>query len=74
MKALRQGTCIRHFPYGLGVRPASYAEPMSTDCDVHGLKKSVTGILVVDPSEGTPPGSSERRKKVARTGRAAGPK
>jgi len=38
----------------------------SKSIDVHGLKKFVTSIMVVEPAEGTPPKRSraKRKKKV----------
>ena len=67
MKALAEGLYIKHFQYGLGVVTGSDAERTSIDFDLHGLKKFVTSIMVVEPAEGTPPkrSRSKRKKKVA---------
>ena len=65
MKALQEGTYIKHFQYGLGVITESDAERTSIDFDLHGMKKFVTSIMVVELAEGTPPKRSKRRKKVA---------
>jgi len=70
MKALPEGSYIRHFQYGLGVITASDAERTSIDFDLHGEKKFVTSIMVVEFAEGTPPKRSKRRKKAASAGRA----
>ncbi len=67
MKALAEGLYIKHFQYGLGVVTDSDAERTSIDFDLHGPKKFVTSIMVVEPAEGTPPkrSRSKRKKKVA---------
>ena len=55
MKALPQGQYIKHFQYGLGVVTQSDVERTSIDFDLHGVKKFVTSIMVVEAAEGTPP-------------------
>jgi hypothetical protein len=55
MKALPKGQYIRHFQYGLGVITESDERRTSIDFDNHGIKKFVTGLMAVDPAEGTPP-------------------
>ena len=67
MKALAEGLYIKHFQYGLGVVTDSDGERTSIDFDLHGLKKFVTSIMVVEPAEGTPPKRSraKRKKKIA---------
>ena len=55
MKALPKGQDIRHFQYGLGVITESNEQRTSIDFDIHGIKKFVTGLMAVDPAEGTPP-------------------
>ena len=73
MKALAEGLYIKHFQYGLGVVTDSDSERTSIDFDMHGLKKFVTSIMVVEPAEGTPPRRSraKRKKKVTATVLAA---
>ena len=63
MKALAEGLYIKHFQYGLGVVTDSDAERTSIDFDLHGLKKFVTSMMVVEPAEGTPPKRSRSRRK-----------
>lgn len=66
MKALQKGDYIKHFQYGLGVVTESNAERTDIDFDLHGMKKFVTTIMVVEHAEGTPPARRKRtRKKVA---------
>ncbi len=55
MKALPKGQYIKHFLYGFGVITESDEERTSIDFDLHGIKKFVTSLMVVDPAEGTPP-------------------
>lgn len=65
MKALEKGDYIKHFQYGLGVVTESNPEHTDIDFDLHGMKKFVTTIMVVEPAEGTPPARRKRRKKAA---------
>jgi hypothetical protein len=62
MKALQIGAYIKHFQYGLGVVTESDSEHTDIDFDIHGMKKFVTTIMVVERAEGTPP--SRRRRKA----------
>ena len=72
MKALVEGCYIKHFQYGTGVVTESDSERTTIDFDLHGIKKFVTTIMVVEPAEGTPPkrrGSKRIKKaKVLATG------
>jgi hypothetical protein len=61
MKALPKGQYIKHFQYGLGVITESNEQRTSIDFDIHGMKKFVTGLMVVDPAEGTPPKRSRAK-------------
>ena len=63
MKALEKGAYIKHFQYGLGVVTESNADRTSIDFDLHGMKKFVTTIMVVEHAEGTPPRRRKNRKK-----------
>lgn len=77
MKGLAEGQYVRHFQYGCGVITETDADRTTIDFDQHGLKKFVTGIMVVEPAEGVPPKRSRRRKKSAAGGtsqKAAGAK
>jgi hypothetical protein len=62
MKALQIGAYIKHFQYGLGVVTESNSEHTDIDFDLHGVKKFVTTIMVVERAEGAPP--PRRRRKV----------
>jgi hypothetical protein len=63
VKALQKGAYIKHFQYGLGVVTESDADRTSIDFDLHGMKKFVTTIMVVELAEGTPPKRKRTRKK-----------
>ncbi|HEX4002679.1 MAG TPA: hypothetical protein VHX36_08525 [Candidatus Acidoferrales bacterium] len=65
MKALQKGAYIKHFQYGLGVVTESDADRTSIDFDLHGMKKFVTTIMVVELAEGEPPKRKRTRKKPA---------
>jgi hypothetical protein len=63
LKALPEGQYIKHFQYGLGVITESDNDRTSIDFDLHGMKKFVTSIMVVEIAEGTPP-KRKRAKRV----------
>jgi len=63
VKALQKGAYIKHFQYGLGVVTESDSDRTSIDFDLHGMKKFVTTIMVVELAEGTPPKRKRARKK-----------
>jgi hypothetical protein len=72
VKALQKGAYIKHFQYGLGVVTESDSDRTSIDFDLHGMKKFVTTIMVVEMAEGTPPKRKRTRKKPAVAAAAAG--
>jgi hypothetical protein len=76
MKALEKGAYIKHFQYGLGVVTQSDAEYTDIDFDLHGVKKFLTTIMVVEHAEGTPPPRrrKSRKKPAAVAGKPAGPR
>jgi hypothetical protein len=65
VKALQKGAYIKHFQYGLGVVTESDNDRTSIDFDVHGMKKFVTSIMVVEFAEGTPPPRRRKARKKA---------
>jgi hypothetical protein len=69
LKALPEGQYIKHFQYGLGVITESDNDRTSIDFDLHGMKKFVTSIMVVEIAEGTPP----KRKRAKRVKKVAVP-
>ncbi len=73
MKALQEGAYIKHFQYGLGVVTESDSDRTSIDFDLHGPKKFVTSIMVVEPAEGTPPKRRTKRRKKVVVAAAAAP-
>ncbi len=66
MNTIAQGKYVRHGLYGLGVVTESDAERTSIDFHLHGMKKFVTKLMVVEMSNEAPPPkpSTKRRKKV----------
>lgn len=75
MKALAEGLYVKHFQYGCGVVTESDVERTTIDFDLHGPKKFVTSIMVVEQAEGTPPKRSrgKRRKKAVTATTSATP-
>lgn len=71
MKALAEGTYIKHSQYGLGVIVASDSERTSIDFDLHGPKKFVTSMMIVELAEGTPPKRKRARKPKKASSEAA---
>ena len=67
MKPLAEGQYIKHFQYGNGVITKSNTDRTTIDFDLHGIKKFVTSLMVVDPAEGKPPEGlrSKTRKKAS---------
>jgi len=55
MKAIPEGQYIKHYRYGMGVVTESDDRQTSIDFDVHGLKRFVTPLMVVELSNLTPP-------------------
>ncbi len=66
MKALAEGQYVKHFQYGCGVVTDSDDDRTTIDFDLHGIKKFVTSLMVVDPDEGTPP----KRRRAKRNKKA----
>ena len=62
MRNLSAGQYVKHFQYGCGVITESDSDRTTIDFDIHGLKKFVTSIMVVEPAEGVPP----KRRKTTR--------
>jgi hypothetical protein len=62
MAAMQKGTYIKHFQYGLGVVMDSNSDYTNIDFDLHGMKKFLTSVVVVEHAEGTPP----RRRRVSK--------
>lgn len=65
MKALKKGDYIKHFQYGLGVVTESNDQHTDIDFDLHGMKKFLTSIVVLERAEGTPPARRKRPRKKA---------
>jgi hypothetical protein len=64
VKALPKGAYIQHCQYGLGVVTHSDSEDTDIDFDLHGMKKFLRAIVVLEHAEGTPPRRRKTRKKA----------
>ena len=66
MTVLSEGRCVKHFQYGLGVVTQSDPERTSIDFHLHGPKKFVTRMMVVELSDEAMPAKpvGKRRKKA----------
>jgi hypothetical protein len=64
VQSLSAGQYIKHFQYGCGVITESDSNRTTIDFDTHGMKKFVTGLMVVELAEGAPP--KRRRAKPAK--------
>jgi hypothetical protein len=75
LKAIPEGAYIKHFQYGLGVVAESDSERTCIDFDLHGMKKFVTDLMVVEGAEGTLPRRKRAKKfkKVTAPAPATGP-
>ncbi len=73
MQALRAGQYIKHSQHGFGVVTESNAERTSIDFDLHGVRKFVTSLMVVELSDQTPPKRepAKRRRKASSPAAAA---
>jgi len=74
MQVLRHAQYLRHGQYGLGVVTESNAERTTIDFDIHGIKKFVTSLMLVELLPGqapTKPASPKRRTKKSPTAAAA---
>ena len=74
MQVLRHAQYLRHGQYGLGVVTESNAERTTIDFDIHGIKKFVTSLMLVELLPGqapTKPASPKRRTKKSPAAAAA---
>jgi hypothetical protein len=55
MKMIPEGQYIKHYRYGMGVVTESDDRQTSIDFDLHGLKRFVTNLMVVELSNLVPP-------------------
>jgi hypothetical protein len=55
VKALPQGQYVKHYRYGFGLITESNDEGTSIEFELHGSKKFVTRLMVVELSHLTPP-------------------
>ncbi len=62
MQTLSAGQYIKHFQYGCGVITELDPSRTTIDFDIHGIKKFVTSLMVVEPAEGAPPKRPRARR------------
>ena len=55
MKALPRGQYVKHYRYGFGLITESNDEGTSIEFELHGSKRFVTSLMVVELSDLTPP-------------------
>jgi hypothetical protein len=55
MNAIPEGQYVKHYRYGMGVVTESDIRQTSIDFDLHGLRRFVTTLMVVELSNLTPP-------------------
>lgn len=65
MQTRAAGQYIKHFQYGCGIITEADPSRTTIDFDLHGIKKFVTSLMVVEPAEGVAP--KRRRAKRAKT-------
>ena len=68
MQNLSAGKYIKHIQYGCGVIVESDESRTTIDFDAHGKKLFVTGLMVIEAAEGTPP--KRRRAKTVKAKKA----
>ena len=74
MQILRQAQYLKHGQYGLGVVTQSNADRTTIDFDLHGVKKFVTSLLVVELLPGQAPVKPTLSKpRAAKKPRASAP-
>jgi hypothetical protein len=58
LENLSTGQYIKHFPYRCGVITESKLDRTTIDFDTHGIEIFVTGLMVIELAEGTPPSAA----------------
>lgn len=72
MKVTREGQCLRHAVYGIGIATASNEERTTIDFYEHGRKIFVTRLLEADLVEQAPPRAAKPRAPKARAAAGKG--
>ena len=63
MQILRHAQYVKHFQYGLGVVVGSNADRTTIDFDLHGIKKFVTPLMMVELMAGEAPAKAAPPKR-----------
>ena len=74
MKVLRQDQYLKHSQYGLGVVTESNSERTTIDFDLHGKKKFVTSLMVVELLAGEAPAKPAAKRLTKKSIAAAAAK
>lgn len=75
MKVMREGQCLRHTLYGIGIATNSNEERTTIDFYEHGRKTFVTHLLEAELVADAPPRPGKSRGAEARaTKKSGGPK
>ena len=71
MHVLRQAQYLKHGQYGLGVVTESNVERTTINFDLHGIKKFVTSLMVVELLPGAAPTKLAPSKRLTKRSTAA---
>ena len=74
MHVLRQAQYLKHGQYGLGVVTESNSERTTINFDLHGVKKFVTSLMVVELLPGAAPAKVAPPKRLTKRSTAAAAK
>ena len=72
MKVMREGQCLRHALYGIGIATASNEERTTIDFYEHGRKTFVTHLLEAELVAEAPPKPAKPRGTEARATKKSG--
>jgi len=71
MKVMREGQCLKHGLYGIGIATASNEERTTIDFYEHGRKTFVTSLLEAELVTDAPPRAKSRAGAEGRTTKKA---
>jgi len=75
VQVLRQSQYLKHAQYGLGVVTESNVDRTTIDFELHGVKKFVTSLMVVELMSGAaPPRPSSSKHRARGSSASAGKK
>jgi hypothetical protein len=71
MQVLREAQYLKHGQYGLGVVTQSNSERTTIDFELHGIKKFVTSLLVVELLPGQAPAKAAPARRTSKKTKTA---